>query len=105
MNNLKISSFAMLLSGMLFFTACSNKATDSEEIAEDQNEEQFEDNKKENDAEFAVAAADGGMLEVQLGKLAQTNGASNEVKMPGEMVVTDHTKSNDELIALATRKK
>lgn len=94
----------MLLSGMLVFTACSNKATDSEEIAEDQNEEKFEDDKKEKDAEFAVAAADGGLLEVQLGKLAQTNGASNEVKMLGEMMVTDHTKANDELITLAAQK-
>lgn len=104
MNNLKITSMALLLSGMLALASCGNKTTDSEEIAEEQNEEKFEDNKAEKDAEFAVAAADGGMLEVQLGKLAQSNGASDAVKMLGEMMANDHSKANDELKALASQK-
>ncbi|GAB3225562.1 DUF4142 domain-containing protein [Algoriphagus aestuariicola] len=104
MKNLKISPFALLLLGMLALASCENKSTDSEEIAEEQNEEKFEDNKAEKDAEFAVAAADGGMLEVQLGKLAQSNGASDAVKMLGEMMANDHSKANDELKALASQK-
>ena len=104
MRNLKISSYVLCLSGVMAFTSCSNQNTDSKEVAEDQNEEQFENNDTEDDAEFAVEAADGGMLEVQLGKLAQTKGSSNEVKTFGEMMVTDHTKANEELMTLATQK-
>jgi putative membrane protein len=56
------------------------------------------------DAEFAVAAADGGMLEVALGKLAQKKGASQTIKKLGTQMVTDHSKANMELKALAADK-
>jgi putative membrane protein len=104
MDNLKVSMLAFLLCGGLVLASCSNKSTDSEEIAEEQNDAKFDDRDQKQDAEFAVSAADGGMLEVQLGKLAQSNGASEEVKRLGEMMVTDHSKANDELAALAAQK-
>jgi putative membrane protein len=56
------------------------------------------------DAEFAVAAADGGMLEVALGKLAVKKGISPVVKKLGAQMVTDHSKANMELKALAAEK-
>src|SRR5687768_18424506 len=79
--------------------ACGNQAKqeDTKEVAEDQNEEKFDDSNIEKDTEFAVKAADGGMLEVELGKLAQTNAASPEVKKFAQMMVDEHTKANDEL--------
>ena len=52
--------------------------------------------------EFVSKAASGGMLEVQLGKLAQQKGKSQRVKDFGGMMVTDHTKANDELKTLAS---
>jgi putative membrane protein len=55
-------------------------------------------------ADFAVAAANGGMMEVELGKLAQQNGANQRVKDFGKMMVDDHTKVNDQLKSLATSK-
>lgn len=55
-------------------------------------------------ADFAVAAANGGMMEVELGKLAQQNGASQRVKDFGKMMVDDHTKVNDQLKSLASSK-
>jgi putative membrane protein len=58
----------------------------------------------EKDAKFAKEAADGGMMEVRLGELAQANGSSAEIKNLGSMMVSDHTKANDELKALAARK-
>ncbi len=55
-------------------------------------------------AKFAVKAANGGMSEVQMGKIAQERGTSKEVKDFGAMMVRDHTKANDELKALAANK-
>jgi putative membrane protein len=86
--------------------ACGNQAKqeDTKEVAEDQNEEKFDDSNIEKDTEFAVKAADGGMLEVELGKLAQTNAASPEVKKFAQMMVDEHTKANDELKTVAAQK-
>lgn len=52
--------------------------------------------------EFANKAATGGMMEVELGKLAQQNAKSQRVKDFGSMMVTDHSQANDELKRLAT---
>lgn len=57
-----------------------------------------------DEAKFAVTAADGGMAEVMLGKLAQEKSASASIKEFGAMMVTDHGKANDELKALAKSK-
>jgi putative membrane protein len=54
-------------------------------------------------AKFAVAAANGGMAEVMLGKLAQDKGGE-KVKDFGAMMVKDHSKANDELMTLAKSK-
>jgi putative membrane protein len=85
--------------------ACGGKRdTDSKEVAEDQNEEKFDDTKVDEDAEFAVAAADGGLLEVQLGQLAVSKGSSEAVKKLGQSMVDDHSKANGELKTLAGQK-
>ncbi|TDE12947.1 DUF4142 domain-containing protein [Dyadobacter psychrotolerans] len=101
----RITLSALLIASMMTFSACnSEKKEDSKEVAEEQNEEKFEDTKVEDDTEFAVAAADGGMIEVKLGELAQTNGSSSAVKDFGKMMVKDHSKAGDELKALAQQK-
>jgi len=51
--------------------------------------------------EFVSKAAMGGMMEVELGKIAQTNAASNDVKAFGKMMETDHSKANEELKSVA----
>ncbi|ANH81880.1 hypothetical protein A8C56_13660 [Niabella ginsenosidivorans] len=56
------------------------------------------------DAKFAVDAASGGMAEVQLGELAQNKGTDPRVKEFGKLMVTDHTRANDELKMLAATK-
>ena len=89
----------------LSLSACNQKhSDDSKEVAEEQNETKFEDSNKEDDTEFAVAAADGGMLEVKLGQLAQTNASSSQVKEFGQSMINDHSKANEELMALAQQK-
>lgn len=53
---------------------------------------------------FWTNAAQGGMAEVELGKLASTKAQNAEVKSFAQKMVTDHTKANDELKALAKEK-
>jgi putative membrane protein len=57
----------------------------------------------QNDAKFTVNAANGGMAEIMLGKLAQDKGGSR-VKDFAAMMVKDHSQANDELMTLAKSK-
>ncbi len=56
------------------------------------------------DNDFMKKAAQGGMLEVELGKLAGSKGANKDVKDFGAKMVADHSKANDELKAVAAKK-
>lgn len=49
------------------------------------------------DKHFVSAAAEGGLAEVELGKLAQDKASSQDVKDFGQKMVEDHSKANDEL--------
>src|SRR5205823_11741010 len=53
------------------------------------------------DKTFMTNAAKGGMMEVEWGKLAAQNGQHADVKKFGSRMVTDHSKANSELMALA----
>lgn len=53
---------------------------------------------------FLEDAAQGGMAEVELGKLASTKAQNPELKKFGQMMVADHGKANTELKALAAKK-
>ena len=56
------------------------------------------------DANFILAAAQGGMTEVKLGELAAQNAKRDDVKAFGQMMVKEHTAINDGLKALAAQK-
>jgi putative membrane protein len=57
-----------------------------------------------SDETFVKKAAEGGMAEVELGKLAADKATSNEVKQFGQKMVDDHGKANDQLKSLAQTK-
>jgi putative membrane protein len=103
---MKKNTWSILFATILFlsFSCGTKQADDSKEVAEDQNEEKFDDTNLEDDTEFAVAAADAGMAEVQLGQLAQTNASSAAVKQFAQSMIDDHTKANEELKTLAQQK-
>lgn len=54
------------------------------------------------DKAFFKHAAEGGIAEVEAGKLAQSKGNSSAVKDFGAMMVKDHSAANDELKRIAT---
>jgi putative membrane protein len=55
------------------------------------------------DQKFAREAAQGGMAEVELGKLAVQNASSDDVKRFGQRMIDDHTKANDKLKEVASK--
>lgn len=60
---------------------------------------------KSSDDKFAMKAAQGGMAEVQLGKLAAEKASSPDVKAFGQQMVDDHSKANDQLKSVASQEK
>jgi putative membrane protein len=53
---------------------------------------------------FMTSAAEGGMAEVEMGRIAVQNASDEKVKQFGQRMVDDHTKANDELKEIAARK-
>lgn len=110
----KLSIFLMLVLASWSFQACDTKKNDSTEQAEEANEntaDALEDANKdqaadnlEDDSEFAIKAASGGMMEVELGNLAMQKATNARVKEFARMMVDDHTKANSELKSLAASK-
>jgi len=100
---LKQSSFIAFI---LLASSCNDgkKVEDSKEVAEDHNEAKFDNSKQEKDAQFLVNAAEINLEEIQLGKLAQQNGQSADIKKLGRMMEDSHTKSLNDLTALAKSK-
>jgi putative membrane protein len=58
----------------------------------------------EEDKEFILEAAKGGMAEVTLGSMAEQKATSPEVKSFATRMVSDHRKANEELKKLAAEK-
>ena len=61
-------------------------------------------NMTSQDHNFIMDAAMGGMMEVELGRVAAEKGMSEAVKKFGQRMVDDHSKANSELMSLASSK-
>src|SRR6478752_4266366 len=105
---MKKTTLNVMLIGTLFIglSACNNGTTandDSVDTAEKMNEAMTDNNNATNnpaqvteeDTEFAVMAADAGMTEVELGKLALSKSSNADVKKYAQMMVDDHTAANN----------
>jgi putative membrane protein len=58
----------------------------------------------QQDQEFAQKAAEGGLMEVQFGQLAQQQAKDEQVVQFGRRMVQDHGQANKKLMALAEQK-
>lgn len=101
---------------LIGLSACNGNATsndDSVDTAEKMNEAMTDNNNTannpgqvtEDDTEFAVMAADAGMAEVELGKLALSKSSNADVKKYAQMMVDDHTAANNKLMTIAASKQ
>ncbi|MGN6645622.1 MAG: DUF4142 domain-containing protein [Cytophaga sp.] len=107
---------AIFLSAVIFGTvSCGNhedKAEDhsthaeskTEEVAKEQNDAKFDDNKDEKNAKFLVKAAEINLEEISLGKLAEEKSTNADVKELAKMMVTAHKKALEDLKGLAGKK-
>jgi putative membrane protein len=59
----------------------------------------------QSDQKFIAEAIQGNLAEVQMGELAQKNGASQDVKDYGQMLVTDHQQANTKATEVANALK
>jgi putative membrane protein len=59
---------------------------------------------KDDIKDFMKKAAEGGMMEVELGNIAMKNSSTQQIKDFGQMMVDDHSQVNQELKALASVK-
>jgi putative membrane protein len=114
---MKKSIYVMIIAlAAWIFQAChSNTKNDTKAMADSANTAKINGDKKDTvskmnntvemgDTKFAVEAASGGLTEVALGKIAAEKGVNKRVKNFGKMMVSDHAKTNNELIALAKTK-
>lgn len=113
----KLNYLFILLSAAWVLQGCGGSSTSSTDKADSANAAKVDSNKMGDsttktavinvdkaDADFTVAAANGGMTEVAVAKLAQTKSTNAKVKEFADMMVMDHGKANDELMALAKSK-
>jgi putative membrane protein len=109
----KLSYMFMIVLAGYALQGCNNGAKDAKENADSLNKTKDTTTNTaatggiavtNDDAKFATTAADGGMAEVELGKIAQKNSSNEKIKNFGAMMVTDHGKVNDELMAIAKTK-
>lgn len=89
---------AVLLSILLI--ACQNKS--NQPSTSMNNTTMHKDTSKiAQDTSFLDGTAEGDMMMVQLGKIAQQKTHSKAIKEFGQMMITDHSKVNDKLDTLA----
>jgi putative membrane protein len=88
---------------VLVLGACQNSSENHADAVDSAKQVNKEVKPVQRDAsDFAVNAANGGMMEVILGKIAQENASSPRVKAFGEMMVKDHTDANENLKNIAS---
>jgi putative membrane protein len=109
----KIIFLCCLATAGFGFQSCHNAHKDAKDTADSLNKTKDTTIKisktggaplDKDDAKFATDAANGGMAEVELGKLALRKTYIASLRKFAEMMVADHGKANEELQAIARKK-
>jgi putative membrane protein len=81
-----------------------NKRTKSNSNTSAMGEQTGMANMTSQDRNFLQDAAMGGLMEVELGRVAAQKGTSDAVKQFGQRMVDDHSKANSDLMSVASSK-
>src|SRR5580658_8038867 len=89
----------MLLAGTALFITLSGPAN----AQKNDDATNFNGAPRGDDARFARQAAMGGMMEVELGRIAVQKSSNDKVKEFGQRMIDDHSKIDDELKEIAAK--
>ncbi|MGZ5245772.1 MAG: DUF4142 domain-containing protein [Flavitalea sp.] len=104
----KLSFVFVLGIATLAFQACGDENNENESINSNATTENRIDStdamedKQNETSKFMVKAANGGMMEVELGNIAKEKATNPAVKEFAAMIVKDHSNANEELKTLAS---
>jgi putative membrane protein len=99
---MKTVLFSALFAVGLGLMACNNNSDKHQDPVDSASVVNKEVKAVQPDASnFAVTAANGGMMEVELGKIAEDHAISPRVKAFGAMMVKDHSEANATLKGIA----
>jgi putative membrane protein len=103
-------SFTTIIAFIFLCSSCHNETANGNQTSADSSTAHSDSTGtkmnpiSKDDSDFAVQADIGGMAEVAMGKLAQSNATDQRVKDFGSMVVRDHSKAGDKLKQIASQK-
>lgn len=109
----KLTYLFMVAAAAFTFQACNHGAKDAKDTADSLNKTKDTTTNvsatggiavNSDDAKFATDAANGGLAEVALGKLALNKTSNASIKDFANMMVTDHGQANTELMSIASAK-
>jgi putative membrane protein len=109
----KITYLFIVAAAAFTFQSCNHGAKDAKDSADSLNKTKDTTTNatatggiavSSDDAKFATAAANGGLAEVALGKLAVTKTSNAQIKDFANMMITDHGQANAELASIASAK-
>ncbi len=109
---MKTTNFILLVAVPLFLVSCNTKPRkktseiDSMNISGmmDTTKSAIVGSEKDKNYEFMSEAANGSLMEVELGKYAQEHAVNKRVRDFGAMMVRDHSKVAEELREIASKK-
>jgi putative membrane protein len=107
MKHVRRFALSILCSGLLAIPLAAQNQNSKDQNQNPQNDagaSQGGKNLSSADRDFIKKAGQGGKAEVELGKLAAEKGSREDVKKFGQRMVDDHTKANQELEQLASKK-
>jgi putative membrane protein len=101
-----VAALALALAGGLPLAsqAMGDKSTTSTSSMKTSASTQAQSTLSSSDRKFIEEAGKGGLAEVEFGQLAEQKAQSPDVKQFGQKMVSDHSKINDQLKQMASRK-
>ena len=95
-------SLALALAGLCSIAMIAQTGGSSSSMSSENSKAQSTGKLSASDRTFVRKAAEGGLAEVEFGKLAAERASSQDVKQFGQKMVDDHTKANDQLKQVAS---